>query len=293
MMRCKHSWRRASSTEVHLSDRRYFPLDVPAWINKTRHLTPVQRDRYLHLLLRMWSDGGPIDADPRAIANALAIRDVRDWLRIAPAVLPFFTVGADGRLRNKRLTTELGKWRRRTNGAGDATEAAEAVVKTVPLPPQNHEQAENKSVDKPVNCLWNAVDNPREIPGISRSDIVENERKSATLQYNIDSESTYCFTETRSEPDRPATDARKRSKDLRRQDAEASRRRQANTARARWEADLAQSLGALFADAIPILNANPGICDRATLAEQRKRGSGASTAAMGIRQQLRREGFRR
>lgn len=274
-----------------MSDRRYFPLDVPAWINKTRHLTPVQRDRYLHLLLRMWSDGGPIDADPRAIANALAIRDVRDWLRIAPAVLPFFTVGADGRLRNKRLTTELGKWRRRTNGAGDATKAAgdatEAVVNSVPLPPQNREQEQNKSVDKPVNFLWNAVDNPREIPGIPRNDIVENPPQSATLQYNRDSESTYCFTETRSEPDRRPTDASKHFKHRRRQDTEASRRRQANTARARWEADLAQSLGALFADAIPILNANPGICDRATLAEQRKPGSGAGTAAMGIRQHLR------
>lgn len=81
------------------------PLWTDALIGDTFHLTPAQFGAYLRLLIVEWRD--PDCSIPNDdVFLGRSIGDPKNWHRLKPVILPYFTLGEDGRYRQKRLLDE-------------------------------------------------------------------------------------------------------------------------------------------------------------------------------------------
>jgi uncharacterized protein YdaU (DUF1376 family) len=81
------------------------PLWTDALIGDTHHLTPAEFGAYMRLLITAWrSPDCCLPNDDVFLGRAIG--DSRNWARLKQSVLPFFSIGSDGYLRQKRLTRE-------------------------------------------------------------------------------------------------------------------------------------------------------------------------------------------
>lgn len=75
----------------------------------TAHLKgPTEHGAYLLIIGALWNNGGRLAADDASLA-AHAQMTVRDWLKIKPKLMPFFTVRR-GKLSQPRVTDDLAKF---------------------------------------------------------------------------------------------------------------------------------------------------------------------------------------
>ena len=93
---------------------------LPLWPEKffadTADMTGDAAAHYLVLLAHAWVRGGSLPNDPDRIRLMLRLSKER-WARLRRQILPRFTVGADGRLHQKRMDHE---WSRREEHAAKA-----------------------------------------------------------------------------------------------------------------------------------------------------------------------------
>ncbi len=88
------------------------PLWTDALIGDTFHLTPAQFGAYLRLLIAAWR--APDCSLPNDdVRLGRIIGDVKNWHRLRPVVMEFWTLGDDDRYRQKRLLRER-EWVSRT-----------------------------------------------------------------------------------------------------------------------------------------------------------------------------------
>ena len=81
------------------------PLWTDALIGDTFHLTPAQFGAYLRLLIVEWRTPDCSLPDDDGFLGR-AVGDTKNWHRLKPVVMPYFTLGEDGRYRQKRLLDE-------------------------------------------------------------------------------------------------------------------------------------------------------------------------------------------
>jgi uncharacterized protein YdaU (DUF1376 family) len=90
------------------STKAWMPLYVGDYLADTAHLTTEQSGAYLHLLMHYWRNGPLLDNDS-SLAQITKLSP--DAWSIAQAMLrPFFFVGEDGKLHQKRSDKELAVW---------------------------------------------------------------------------------------------------------------------------------------------------------------------------------------
>lgn len=82
----------------------WMPLYVGDYLSDTAHLTTAEHGAYLLLLMHQWR-AGSVPADENQQAR-IARCGVKEWRRLAPAVLPFFHVTETGKLHQMRLERE-------------------------------------------------------------------------------------------------------------------------------------------------------------------------------------------
>jgi len=98
------------------------PLWTDALIGDTFHLTPAQFGAYLRLLIVEWRT--PDCSLPNDdIFLGRSVGDPKNWHRLKPVVMPYFTLGDDGRYRQKRLLDErdsCSRWAAKSSAGGSA-----------------------------------------------------------------------------------------------------------------------------------------------------------------------------
>jgi uncharacterized protein YdaU (DUF1376 family) len=88
-----------------MADFPALPLWTDAFLADTGHLTPAENSAYLLLLMAAWrTPDCSLPNDDKQLGRIT--RDPRNWPRVRPAVMAFWTLGEDGRWRQKRLTQE-------------------------------------------------------------------------------------------------------------------------------------------------------------------------------------------
>ena len=267
-----------------MTTRPVLPLWVRDFLADTAHLTCAETGAYALLLMHAWLDPDvSLPDDDRILARLTQNGKVHNWLRLAPNVRAFFTVGPDGRLRQKRLTIELEKIR---DISADRKKAAEKRWGKSPAGP----------VDKPVNSCGepaHLVSTTRRAPQKNRN---ANDINGRSMQEHMQTPCTLNPRELESLSSEsvlipaqapPTTKARNIFPFKKNANGEflaiKSRR-----ARAKWEAELARTLGPpAYAEALEILATDRALCDRATAAEIRQPGAGAHAAIIGLRNAMR------
>ena len=92
----------SSTTAITASSRRYhLPIHIGDWLRETRHLSPIERDGYLHLKIEYWSRGSLPDDD--AQLSRIAGMTMAQWRRAKPAIEKLFLPS----WRHERLDAEL------------------------------------------------------------------------------------------------------------------------------------------------------------------------------------------
>jgi uncharacterized protein YdaU (DUF1376 family) len=76
-----------------------------AYLADTRHLSTAEHGAYLLMLMTAWrTPDCSLPNDDKYLG--VVVGDSRNWPKWKVKILPFWTVGEDGRLRQKRLTSE-------------------------------------------------------------------------------------------------------------------------------------------------------------------------------------------
>lgn len=98
------------------------PLWTDALIGDTYHLTPTQFGAYLRLLIVEWRT--PDCSLPNDdVFLGRSIGDPKNWHRLKEIVMAYFTLGEDGRYRQKRLLDErdsCARWAVKSSAGGNA-----------------------------------------------------------------------------------------------------------------------------------------------------------------------------
>lgn len=90
-----------------MSERPWMPVYVGDYETDTNHLTCEEDGAYWRLLRKMWVEHGRLPNIETTLARVCGLT-VKRWRKIAPAVMPFFTI-VDGYLEQKRVSEELDK----------------------------------------------------------------------------------------------------------------------------------------------------------------------------------------
>lgn len=98
--------------ELDMSSRPYLKLYVADYLGDTTHLSTEEHGAYLLLLMAAWNGDGTLPNDHAKLARIARSSAIR-WAKIAPAIMGFFHITADG-LVNARLQKELEKFDERT-----------------------------------------------------------------------------------------------------------------------------------------------------------------------------------
>lgn len=96
----------------------YMPLYVADYLADTTHLSTWEHGAYLLLLMNLWRHGGKLPKDDQTLARMARLTMDR-WARVAPVVLPFFTLDGDF-VTHKRVTAELSRYGKTVSGRSDA-----------------------------------------------------------------------------------------------------------------------------------------------------------------------------
>ena len=99
------------------------PLHHDSFLSDTSHLGALETGAYAALLMASWrmDDGGLPDDD--VMLARMARCTTREWKRIRPLVMAFWTVCRDGKLRQKRLEIEREAARAKSKSASRAAKA--------------------------------------------------------------------------------------------------------------------------------------------------------------------------
>lgn len=90
---------------VLMAEHPMLPLWTDALLGDTQHLSQAEFGAYVLMLIVAWrTPGCCLPDDDRYLANVT--RSGPGWKKIKQVVMPFWTRGADGKLRQKRLTQE-------------------------------------------------------------------------------------------------------------------------------------------------------------------------------------------
>lgn len=85
----------------------WMPLYVSDYLRKTMRLTRDQHGGYMLLIMACWDGGGRIPNDPAQLA-AIAKATPAEWKKLAPVLLPYFTIDGDD-LVHDRVAEEHAK----------------------------------------------------------------------------------------------------------------------------------------------------------------------------------------
>lgn len=99
------------------------PLWTDALIADTSDLTTAEFGAYVRLLIAAWRSPDCALPDDNVRLARMA-GDHKNWHRLRPRVMAFFTLGADGRWRQKRLTAERERLTRKAAAAASAGRAS-------------------------------------------------------------------------------------------------------------------------------------------------------------------------
>ena len=83
----------------------YMPFFVSAYREDTMDLRTIEHGAYLLLIFEYWARQGPLTDDDVKLANITRLA-VREWMKIRPHILPFFTVDG-GSWHHKRIDSEI------------------------------------------------------------------------------------------------------------------------------------------------------------------------------------------
>jgi uncharacterized protein YdaU (DUF1376 family) len=135
----------------------WMPFYVSDYLKDTDDLSLAEHGAYCVLLFKSW-ESGPIANDEIRIARLLRC-DVKEWRKVAPAVLAHFTV-IDGKLIQKRLEAERTKAQELSEKRRDA---ALKKVKTVDSgntdDPGKRSNSDSKPDSKPVANVEHMLSN--------------------------------------------------------------------------------------------------------------------------------------
>ena len=88
-----------------MADYPALPIFTDALLGDTQHLTQAEFGAYLLMLIVAWrAQDCSLPNDPRYLARIT--RSIRNWSAISSAVMPFWKLGEDNQLRQKRLSKE-------------------------------------------------------------------------------------------------------------------------------------------------------------------------------------------
>ena len=88
-----------------MADFPALPLWTDAYLSDTRHLTQAQHGAYLLLLITAWRTPDCSLPNDDILLSRYACADMRTWLKQKKSVMAFWTLGEDGRWRQKKLTS--------------------------------------------------------------------------------------------------------------------------------------------------------------------------------------------
>jgi uncharacterized protein YdaU (DUF1376 family) len=254
-----------------MSKRPVLPLWGGDLLADTPGLSEGEFGCYMLLLLAAWYDRtGSLPNEDRTLRQIARSVDHRMWQRRRVAVLErFFDLGADGRWRQKRLTREIEKAKVLSEKRRLSAEARWSA------------QPVDNPVDNSVDEIRPAVLLRSSAPKNTKPNEINGRPMQLHPNLNLKRDSALTVTSPRGSAN---GQQKQESKINLGKTTEAARQRQAsNAARAAWEADLAKRLGPEeFATALERLAKNPGLCDPATIAEQRKAGAGSQAVALGL-----------
>lgn len=247
-------------------ERRIWQVDPGDFHGDTQALTTTEVGAYFLLMLTYWRVGSLPD-DDAALRRIARVQDARNWLRMKPKLQALFYDG----WKHKRIESDLGRLdRTRELRSGAAHARWEGLGKTGKTIKARHESMM--------------------VAGFSRKPLTNNESAHASA-LNLKSpktiESSFVTRQRRHKP-LSVDNSLSESGPPRKPDSEKpNNRRTRFRARQAWENDLLRKIGErAFAEAIPVLTANPDLIERATAAELRERGNGLSVVVLGLRRIL-------
>jgi uncharacterized protein YdaU (DUF1376 family) len=147
----------------------WMPLYIGDYLADTAHLTTEQSGAYLHLLMAYWRTGA-LPNDDRALAQICRLP--LDAWSIAQAMLrPFFSLGEDGLLHQKRSDAELERWNAKKLSAKEkAAKAAGARWK-------NDAPSNAPSINPDASSMAQAMLEPCPSPSPSPSPITSSSKE--------------------------------------------------------------------------------------------------------------------
>jgi uncharacterized protein YdaU (DUF1376 family) len=264
-----------------VSSRPVLPLWAADFVQDTVDLSAAEGGAYIFLLLYAWSADGSLPNDDYRLSRIAHAG--KNWHRLRPRVMQFFKLDGAGRWRQKRLSAEIEKIDgisgRRKNAAG-----------------KRWGKQPKGPVDNPVDNPVETCGQPRaarEAETASRKQDFPNEINGRPMQVhstlNLNSQniaSRYVSSRSARASGNAAQQKQEIKKDFGQSRPAAPARQKPKNyfqARAAWEAELAKGLGPDdYARALDHLVADPGLCERATAAEQRQPGAGLQTALAGL-----------
>lgn len=83
----------------------WMPIYIGDYLKDTSHLTTEEHGAYFLLILRYWTNGGPLLNDDGRLARVAGLTPDA-WLEMRPIIASFFQVD-DGCWRHKRIDAEL------------------------------------------------------------------------------------------------------------------------------------------------------------------------------------------
>lgn len=263
-------------------------IHVEAFLRETKNFTGAQVGAYAILMCTAFQDGSL----PKGMGSlAKLCREDRSNFRkwIWPKIRHFFVTDRDGRLQEKRAAASREK-------IAEFSESQSARAK------KRKKSRKAPVVDKAVDRAVETCGNAYPTSGVVNGHKIQSNQwpiHAAASANALESESSLSsmllpLGATPAEKPSPTKEKKQEFKNggEKRKDRPhgASPHQPINTAaRQAWEHELATLLGAdLYADAIPILQNDPVLCQRATAAERRQPGAGAMAAIAGLRQHARR-----
>jgi uncharacterized protein YdaU (DUF1376 family) len=221
--------------------------------------------------MEAWADDGSLPDNDAQLARITRLTRY-NWQRSKNAVLKFWKLDEDGRLRQKRLTNEIDKIAR--------------------ISEVRREAAKKRPVDNPVESCGQL-----DCATVTKRRSPKNEKRN---DINGHFQQLHTTLNPRRKKELPsAIGARGHARQQQEKskigtEAQTAPHRNYRQARQAWEAALARQLGpAAYAEAVGILSLDQPLCERATAAEQRKPGSGVMAALLGLQQHTRRTASRR
>lgn len=134
----------------------WMPLDIPAYVADTGHLSTLEHGIYFLLIMHYWRTGG-LPTDERQLARIARVTPA-EFREAQPVIEPLFKLGG---WKHKRIELELEKARKISasntdkardaakarwakEGGGDAPSISQAMLQNAPLPSPLPSQREDK-----------------------------------------------------------------------------------------------------------------------------------------------------